>query len=184
MTTPVELANKLNVSTQREWLEWVPESLNKDGKDLDLAMAVQVALTNPDVFDTWHLFNAVVIAFNGRRVNFEWLDKPSLKELAWGVSQLQKLAPSHAFSEEVRRYIGCIMMEEGLVYFPWCDLDLGKEEWCKGLCDVGDLGTKVKAMWDGVKDVDKIEDVDATKPLHVQLDLLVRCVEYIKEKNS
>jgi hypothetical protein len=30
----------------------------------------------------------------------------------------------------VLRFIGCVMLEEGLVYFPWCDLDIGKQEWC------------------------------------------------------
>jgi hypothetical protein len=65
-------------------------------------------------------------------------------------------------------------------------LDIGKQEWCKGLCDVGDLGTKVKKVWDEghIRDVEKVEDVEATNPLHVQLDLLVRCMEYIKESSK
>lgn len=195
---PLAIASAMDEATNYEWRDWLPETcrdfagLNEDDvQQLDKLMAVQVALTNPDVYDSWPLFVSCVIAFNHRRVNFEFLDKPSVVELAWGCSVLNKLNPSGIYSPSVLRYIATTMMLDGLTFFPWAGdggyvLGAEGETWSHGLVDaaaVRELGTKVKKLWDdGELTTLEPSDVDPTNPLHVQLSELVRAQKYIRSQ--
>jgi hypothetical protein len=85
----------------------------------DKVMACQVACTNPDVGEDWHLFHAVVAPFNNRRADFEWLEMPHVPELARTCQVLQALAPGLDLSPEVTQYIAMCCWDAGLVYFPW-----------------------------------------------------------------
>lgn len=195
---PLTLASLMDEATSREWRDWLPETVREfvklgdsEVQQLDKLMAVQVALTNPDVFETWPLFLSCVVAFNHRRVNFEWLDKPSILELAWGCTVLNKLAPGGSYGPEVLRCIGAAMIEDGLVFFPWTGgdgyaLGEGPGEWAKGLIDeetVSELVKAVRASWRSGELTDlEPSEVSPTNAFHVQLRELVAAQSYIKEQ--
>lgn len=194
---PVAILHAMDEATSREWRDWLPETVadfvglvDDDVQQRDKVMAVQVAATNPDAFDVWHAFNACVIAFNHRRVNFQWLDKPTIPELAWGCVAMRKIG-QHAFGTEVLRYIASIMIDDGLTFFPWiggeglvlCD---DGQEWSRGLMsspEICELGRKVKAIWDS-GDLTELEpsDVDPENLAHVQLSSIVRAQTYIRSQ--
>jgi len=193
---PLKVADVLDAATSKDWRDWEPEAIREfidlpasEVQPLDKIMAVQVGLTNPDVFDTWTLFYATTVAFNHRRVNFEWLDKPSIPELAWSCFVLGGLNPAGSWGPDVLRFIGAEMLEEGLAFFPWiggdgivlCDDDHG--EWAKGLTspDLCALGKKVRGIWqDGELQDLEPSDVDDSDPLQAQLIKIVRAQKYIR----
>lgn len=185
---PIELARQLDDSTGKEWREWELETLrdhcetDDDVAMLDLIAAVQVVLTNPDVFEGWSLFHHVVTAFNHRRANFQHFDAPSTLELAWAVTAIKALSQSD-FGVEIRRYIGAMCLNEGLVYFPWIDLNLATEKWAN--VDEVELAADVKKHWDSgaLKDLEPSE-VDDKDKLHVQLAKIVAAQAYVRANMS
>lgn len=197
LANPIDLAHLMDEATSKEWRGWLPETVadfceltEDDVLQLDKLMAIQVALTNPDVFEEWPLFCAVNSAFNHRRSNFEWLDKPTYLEAAWTCHVLNRLKPSGAFQPGVRRFLAALMVEDGLVYFPWADITLdGKENgsYVRGLCDCADLAEQTKKVWDsGVLDgaATQAEGVDEEDPLHVQTARLVAAKAYITAQSN
>lgn len=191
----VLLAHRLDEATNKEWRDWLPETVRdyaKVGDDvraLDTLMAVQVALTNVDVFDDWQLFLSCCIAFNHRQVNFEWLDKPSYLECAWACSALRTLRPNVEFGPSVIRFLLAIMLEDGLVFFPWTGgdgiaLDDGESgKYVRGLTDCQELAADMRKVWAAgvVKGMDPAEhaDVDESDAHHVQLAKLMNGAAYI-----
>jgi hypothetical protein len=131
--TPAELVRFLDEATGKEWRDWDSLTLrdyfdleNNEVRQLDKLMACQVAATNPDVFEDWHLFQACIIAFNDRRVNFNWFDKPSYLELAWGCECLKEITPNVDFGPGVKKFIEAICIDDGVVYFPWAGIRVGR----------------------------------------------------------
>ena len=152
-------------------------------------MAVQVAMTNPDVFEDWHLFLPVCTAFNHRRANFEWVDQPSYLEVAWACVCLRGLEGQHQFGPGVVRFIGAVCIVEGLVYFPWtggegihlCEGATG--EWARGLVDpeLCKLGGEVRTRWEA-GELQELEpsDISEDDSLQVQLAKIVAAQAYIR----
>ena len=193
---PRAVREVLDAATGREWLDWEPETIRDfvgipaaDQQPLDKIMAVQVATTNADVFEEWALFNHVCTAFNHRRCNFNWLDKPALHEVAWACVCLSRLNGGHQLGPGVIRYIIALMLTEGLTYFPWSGGDgihLCKDPYqgmTKGLvepelCRVGD---EVEARWKRgeLQDLEP-DDVNPKSPLEVQLQIVVNCQAYVR----
>jgi hypothetical protein len=181
---PVALAHNLDQAcgvTHDGWRNWEPEMLasftglsRKDVQQMDKLMATQVAVTNSDVFEDWHLFHHCAVAFNHRRANFNWLDRISYIEAAWACECLNQLAPAHSYGPGILRYLKAICQHDGLVFFPWVGGD--------GLSIGHELVTKVKTAWDAgsIKELAP-SDVDDTNILHVQLAKLVNACEYIRE---
>lgn len=194
--TPVDLARMLDETSNKEWRDWLPETLwdwlevKEDqiwGKDL--IMATQVAVTNIDVFSDWTLFYAVCIAFNERRVNFEWLDKMSYMELALGCHWLRQLRPNTDFGPGVIRFICATMLEDGLVFFPWTGgegIALGHPEadCVRGLCDVTKLASDMRKVWEAglAKHLEPAEmsDVEEDDAHHVQMAKIINACAYIR----
>jgi hypothetical protein len=124
---PIAIANAMDEASQREWRGWLPETIRSyvglresDVQQLDKLMAVQVVLTNPDVFEEWTLFQHVLEAFNHRRVSFEWLEEPDYIEAAWAVHCIHRIDRNlHTLHPDVQKYIGCICIKDGLLVFPW-----------------------------------------------------------------
>lgn len=194
-SNPVDLAHALDEKTDRQWRDWLPVMLREycklaedDVQQLDKILATQVACTNADVFTDWHLFNHCCVAFNHRRVNFEWLDVPSCMETAWACEVLRTLRPNVEFGMGVLRYITSLMLDDGFVFFPW----VGGEglslcsgpgaEISKGLVDCHDLARDVSKVWKAgtIQHAESADDVDETDPHHVQLAKLINAQAYIR----
>lgn len=196
---PLRVADELDAATGKEWRDWLPEAIRDfvglgedDVQAMDKIMAVQVGLTNPDVFDNWKLFYACTIAFNHRRVNFSWLDKPSVLELAWSCEVLRGLNQQQNFGPSVLRFIGAAMLDDGFAFFPWiggngltlCDDENG--EWAKGITDdrLCELGKRVRVLWEAGKLQDlEPSDVDDEDEFQVQLAKVVRAQAYIRSQH-
>lgn len=193
---PLALAAALDSATSEEWRDWESEtirdfvSLPKDEvRCLDKIMATQVGLTNPDVFEDWHLFLPVCSAFNHRRSSFEWLDLPSYMEAAWACIVLRGLNNQTQFGPGVFRFIGSLCIVEGLVYFPWvggdglslCRGDMG--EWAKGLVDedLCKISTELESHWNA-QELQELtpSEINEQNPLEVQLAKLVAAQAYIR----
>lgn len=183
-TDPVVLVHALDQASghgHNGWRDWDPEMIatfagltRKDVQQLDKIMAAQVAVTNADIFDDWHLFHHCAVAFNHRRANFNWLDRISYLEAAWACECLNQLAPAHSYGPGILRYLEAVCRHDGLLFFPWVGGD--------GLCLKHELSSKLKNMWEqgAIKDLGPSE-VDDTNILHVQLAKLVNACEYIRE---
>lgn len=197
LANPLKLAALMDAATEKEWRGWETVTIREfcelktyEVLQLDKLLAIQVALTNADVFENWPLFVACCSAFNHRRANFEWLDKPSYLEAAWACYVLRALAPTRVFGSSVRRFLTALMVDEGLVYFPWAGdgITLGPaNEYCKGLCDCGELAHEVHTIWDRglFKDLNHDEhQINETDALHVQLARLMAGESYIRANNS
>jgi len=194
---PVALAAQLDTMTSKEWRGWLPESLcdfadatEDDVASRDKLLATQVGVCNSDVFSDWSLFTAVSSAFNHRRSNFQWLDKPTYIEAAWTCFALRQLQPGVEFHSGVTRFLVALMIEDGLCFFPWTGgpglgLGVNDEGISAGLTDVGDLASKIRTLWE----TGELHDVtpgdhDESDPLHVQLAKIAAAQEYIKAQHA
>ncbi len=196
-SNPIVIAGALDDATGKEWRGWDAETLvdflklPKDAiKQLDKIMAVQVALTNPDVFEDWHLFVHCNSAFNHRRASFEWLDAPSYLELAWTCTVLNALNRGNSYQPGVLRFVTAICAHDGLVFFPWIGgdgFDLCEQEWSKGWIDpeLCKIVSEVKNHWrTGALEKLQPSDVSDTNPVHVQVAKIVNAYEYIRRNSG
>lgn len=178
---PVVLARKMDEATGHEWRDWLPETIRSfvgladaDVQQMDKLMAVQVVLTNPDVADNWALFASVVPVFNHRRASFEWLDKPSTLELAWAVACMNQIQ-RREFQPGVIAYIHSVMMEAGLLLFPWSVPHVKAEA-----PGTDELVAKLEAMWaNGLGEVTGSE-IDERNPVQAAAAHIVACQDYIR----
>jgi hypothetical protein len=192
-SNPIKLARALDDATGKEWRDWESESIfnlikfKPDSiQQIDKVLAVQVAVTNPDVFDDWALFHHCNTAFNHRRCNFDWLEQPSYIELAWTCTVLNELNKGHSFGPSVLRYLTAACANDGLIYFPWIGgegLDICAQPWGKGWIDpeLCKLVPEMKSAWNaGIFKELKPSDVDDKDPRHVQFSKIVNAQEYIR----
>jgi hypothetical protein len=200
---PIAIATALDVASNKEWRDWEPETLrtfigfgDEIVQQMDKVMAVQVAVTNPDVFEDWTLFQATVNAFNHHRCDFENLSPPSYIEAAWACVCLNKLAP-HIYSPEIIRYLAVLCWEAGLVYFPWSDPKIDMDDQSRAVLD-GDrrgglsglirldsaLVVDVKSLWEGGAKDTSPSAISELDPVHVQLAKLVAAQEWIRAQKS
>ena len=192
--SPLAVARRLDDETGREWRAWDPDTLWDHCKldegqvqQRDKIMATQVACTNQDAFEDPFLFSHVVVAMNGRRASFEYLDKPSPSEAAWACLCLRSLAP-YSFGPGVLRFLVALCLDDGVAYFPWTSGDNGQgldvlgSPYSQGLADpqpelVARLRSAVAEH--GALDVE-IGEVDDSDPLQAQLAKLAAIQQYVK----
>ena len=197
LANPITLAREMDDATNKEWRDWLPETLqahteltDEDVLQLDKLLAIQVALTNVDVFEDWTLFCACNSAFNHRRANFEWLDKPTYLEAAWTCHVLLSLRPNTKFGDGLLRFLTTLCIEDALVYFPWSNPPIAldnKNDYAKGFCDVSHIVEQTRKVWDsGVLQDAAAEatSVDEEDPLHIQTARLVAGQAYIKAQGN
>lgn len=191
--SPVSLASALDDTYGPQWREWEPTLLRSelhlpdDAAQSDKVFAVQVAVTNPDVFDCWTLFLPVTIAFNHRQVNFDWVDQPSYLECAWACVCLRKLQPTGSFGPEVHRFLVAICLEAGLAFFPWTGDEgiIPGEFAAKGVANVVELGQRVRDIWKKGELQDlRPSQINETDPLQEQLAKIVAAQEYIRAQHG
>jgi hypothetical protein len=191
---PQAVAAALDAVTGKEWRDWNARMLATtlklgvdDVQQLDKVLACQVAVTNPDVFEDWHLFHHVGVAFNHRRANFNWLDELALHELAWACVCLRALQPQTSFDKEVLKYIAANCTAQGLLFFPWIggeglnllDPSLG----IAGMFDaaLAPMVGRVKLMWSAGNLPEKTSEDD---PFQVQLAHLRDAETYIRAQEK
>lgn len=178
--SPMALGRAMDEATNREWRDWLPETISafcslgaNDVQQRDKLMAVQVVLTNPDVADNWALFSGVVSAFNHRRSSFEWIDKPSLLELAWAVHCIERLNP-RTFGPGVLAFIQGVMLDDGLLVFPWSSprIEVDVEPVARAT---------LLQMWDaGMSEATGDDAIDNEDLVHAQAAKLVACQDFIR----
>lgn len=196
---PLALASALDEATAREWHDWEPEMLRdflqlpEDAvQQLDKVMAIQVGITNPDVFSDWDLFLHVCSAYNHRRASFEWIDQPSYIEAAWTCVCLRNLNGEHQFGPGVIRFLGAVCILDGLVFFPWtggegislCEGVTG--EWASGIVDpeLCKLSGQIRDLWEAkqLQTLEPGEDIQDDDPLHAQLEKIVAAQAYFRSQ--
>jgi hypothetical protein len=192
---PIALATALDFATQRDWRDWEPETMRDlldlgedDVRQLDLVMATQVALTNPDVFEDWTLFHHVCVVFNHRRANFEWLDAQTVLEAAWACCVLRALNARESFGPGILRYLTGVCMEQGLLFFPWTggegmsvpDMPWSPKDMQGALTT---LAHEVRTIWQAgtLAGLEPME-TDADNPLHAQLAQIIKAQAYLRSQ--
>ena len=193
---PIAIADALDQASRREWRDWLPETLasyiglaGHQVAQLDKVMAVQVALTNPDVFENWSLFNAVSTAFNHTQVNFDWVDPPSYMQLAWTCVCLHRLNQNHdALHPDLQKFVGICCMNSGVLYFPWSNppIELPGNPLFQGLStdDTVILAEMKKLIAGGMLENTKPSEVDEADPVEAQAAKLVAAQAYINAQKS
>lgn len=193
---PMAVADALDQASHNEWRDWLPETLRTyigltedQVLQLDKVMAVQVALTNPDVFEDWTLFHNVAITFNHRRANFEWVDPLSPLEMAWACACLHRLDQNrHTLHPDLQKYVGMTAMLDGLLIFPWSNpaIELPNNPLFQGLVtdDETTVAEVKKLLAGGLLENTKISEVDESHPVEAQAAKLVACQAYIDAQKS
>lgn len=188
---PIAVADALDQASRQEWRDWLPETLASfvglsagQVQQLDKIMAVQVALTNPDVFEDWALFNSVSVAFNHTRVNFDWIDPLTTLELGWTCVCLHRLDRNrHTLHPDVQKFVGTVMLADGLLFFPWSnpEISLPGNQLFRGLVtDDESLVNEVKKLIaGGMLEKASPSEVDEHDPLEAQAGKLVAIQAYI-----
>lgn len=115
-----------------DWLEWSPETLRLEIKDdfnvevtddgIDKIMAVIAVLTTDSFYRDLPRFIELCNVFADAEFNPMVFDPADAWEIAWAITEVSLLDPpedpEHAFSDEIRRYIGKMVQEAGFVNPP------------------------------------------------------------------
>ena len=139
--SPSVLADILSDKYDRNWLEWAPETLyqtltqdfhtevhpvNKEKMN-----AAKLLLLTDDFWKDWQVFAPVVKAFNHLIPHFGMAEECSPGEMAWAVSEADKLRVEN-FSDEVTLYVRANCMNHGLILYPdqlsFAQGELGQQE--------------------------------------------------------
>lgn len=193
---PIAIADALDQASHNEWRDWLPEtlrsfcSLTEDQVlQLDKIMAVQVVLTNPDVFEDWTLFHNVAVVFNHRRANFEWVDPVSYIELAWACACIHRLDQNrHTIHPDLQKYVGVIASAGGLVVFPWSNpvIEMPGNILFEGLVTDDEIVLREtkKLLAGGMLEHAKMSEVDEGDPIEAQAAKLLAAQTYINAQKS
>jgi hypothetical protein len=193
---PIAVADALDQASHSEWRDWLPETLRTFAgltedqvAQLDKIMAVQVVLTNPDVFEDWTLFHNVAVAFNHRRSNFEWVDPLSYIELAWACVCIHRLDQNrHTMHPDLQKYVGNVAMTDGLVIFPWSNpaIELPDNTLFEGLVTDDEVVLREikKLLAGGMLENAKMSEVDESDPVEAQAAKLLAAQTYINDQKS
>lgn len=193
---PIAVADALDQASRREWRDWLPETvrsfigLTEDQVlQLDKAMAVQVVLTNPDVFEDWALFHHVAVVFNHRRANFEWVDPLSSLEMAWACHCIHRLDQNrHTLHPDLQKYVALTASFDGLLVFPWSnpEIVIPGNPLLEGLVDDDPpLVAEIKKLIaGGMLEKAELSEVDESHPVEAQAAKLLAAQTYINAQKS
>jgi hypothetical protein len=188
---PLAFADAMDTCTHRAWRDWESETIAQflgleedDVRALDLAMAVQVGITNPDVFNDWTLFHHCAVVFNHRRANFQWMDALTVLEAAWACCVLRALNQREQFGSAVLQYLTGLCLEQGLLFFPWIGgngLDIPAQPWVRKQLtpEAEEMAKKLEQLWPRIAHLEPSE-VDPSNAEHAQLAQLLRAQAYIR----
>jgi len=114
--------------------------------------AVRTARITTLPWDSWHVFENVVLALDGFVPRWDILQKVDLESLFVGVDILEQIRPED-YSEDVRNYIAAVFLDDDVFFTPpplefsqaevsqpyYLCKDCGNEEWAlhhDGICSV------------------------------------------------
>ena len=80
----------------------------------DKIEALRTVMTTDLAQNDWLVFNQICEALNNDRVFLDVLDPITPEQAAWGLVEIQLLEEDFQLSEEVRRYLGAILLRSGL----------------------------------------------------------------------
>lgn len=94
--------------------------------ELEELFAMKAVLGNPDIVNNVCVFEKLCFALNGEIPSFEVINIPSGIMIAGAIHKLGK----REYSEQVKKYIACVLFEEGWVIAPrnlsFCQRELDK----------------------------------------------------------
>jgi len=193
---PIAVADALDQASHSEWRDWLPETLREfigltedQVLQLDKVMAVQVVLTNPDVFEDWTLFHHVAVVFNHRRADFNWVEPLSSLEMGWACVCIHRLDQNrHTLHPDLQKYVGMTAMLEGLLIFPWSNpvIELPDNKMFEGLVTDDEITVHEikKLLAGGMLEKAKMSDVDESHPVEAQAAKLLAIQTYINAQKS
>lgn len=157
---PRELGPALDDATNKEWRDWLPETLQSwypgtpAPENHDKVMAIQVILTNPDVWEDWTLFLPVCAALNHRGANFTEFEPPTAAEVAWACTCMKSLNNTDDFHDSTRKFILLTAIDDGLLVFPWAGLNVATDKSVLGLSSQDsqavELASTVQKVFDAI----------------------------------
>lgn len=114
-----------------DWLSWEIDTIEMELQDdfyvdipsinSDKIQALMTAMTSDMPYRDWIALNMTCEALNDNIVDAEVLEPVTPEELAWGLTQLAMLEDNDTrpeFDEEVRRYMGAVLAEHGIINPP------------------------------------------------------------------
>lgn len=118
-----------------EAFDWEPETIRMEIRDtsgvdisdenMDKLLAMLSAITTNLFYVSMETFHHVCNALSGSVADFGTWDPLDLEEAAWGLTEVGLCDPPEAnkpwqdrFSHEVRRYLGVLLTEEGVIHAP------------------------------------------------------------------
>jgi len=177
-----------------EYIFWEPETIYQvigvDQSQVPLKIrekveALKAFLRNNLVWTDWHIFENAVILINNQTPNFNVIQRPRVREVAYAVDILNKIK-EEKFSEEVAKYIAAVARDRGLIVLPenlsfaqkYLDILYPDKE-------IKDMQKKVKLGWEMLKEEDyRKMDFDMSDPIDVQLARLLEIKIYIDKKGE
>ena len=135
MPDPVTLNKILTKLYGDKFFEWEPETLESELAKLNhpvlSAYGQQELVTNiinairvirspaSWALQEWHILEKTIAALTGKRVLFLEAQPPSsILEVFLGIELIKNIAPNPEFSEETLLYIGLVLFDMGVFYFP------------------------------------------------------------------
>lgn len=186
---PIVLKNFLVDKYGIDWLDWLPEVLNKTlfedkepGALSDKIQAIRICLTTDTPWLEWHIFENIGKAFNHQIPSFEVLQPLTVGECITTMDTMIKLRDDEEFSSEVLSYVASIAANSEYVHLPLA-LHVGKaQSFLDSLIHDSELSYKTQLAWEKIKDKDilnaKFSDDDS---VHRQLAKLALAQQYYRE---
>jgi len=125
--SPSALGDIVSDRYGKEWLNWTPETTRQtiqrdfvteiNPVNWEKLHAIKLLLLTDDFWHDCNVFAVVVKAFNNLIPNFKFMEECSPGEMAWAVSEAEKIR-SETFSDEVILYIRACCHSHGLILFP------------------------------------------------------------------
>lgn len=163
--SPIEIKRVLN-SFNPDWINWLPETLWSEFPCNEITKnkirAIQTLITTPDTQFDVEAFSHILQSLNGDIPDWTVLYPIPCEEIVYGWLQIKKINPNFELWPEVETYIKACMLESGIVWLPWLNIEYVNT----AIFDT----PKLKQVWEKIKGTEiKSSDADLDKPLNVQI---------------
>lgn len=133
---PIALVMVLMKEFEHDWFDWASEALKQEiltsfkatsvsEHNWQKIQAARTLMVATGFWAEWEVFEKVAQAFNNNVPTFDVLQRCSLGQLMVGIDISQQLRQED-FSDEVKRYIACCAVDQGVSYLP-APLDIAQE---------------------------------------------------------
>lgn len=172
-----------------EWLEWLPEVVNKTlfNQDMDNILtdkiqAIRVCYKTDAPWTEWDIFENVGKAFNHQKTHFGFIQPLTLGECVSTSEIMSKLRPKEKFSDEVLSYIGSVAASEDYLYIPENYKAAKGQKYLDKFVHDKDVQSEIKSIWGKIKKKPLLElDYKEDSLLQQQIAQLAILDQYVKE---